>query len=78
MSASAYLLIETEVGKVKDVLKAVQKSNGVSSAQAVTGPYDIIAWIQAKDIDSLGRIVADHIQRTKGVKRTVTCLTVDL
>lgn len=78
MPARAYLLVETEVGKVKDVLKFISKVKGVKSCEAVTGPYDIIASLESKDIDALGRIVTDQVQRTKGVKRTVTCLTVEL
>lgn len=78
MVASAYLLVETEVGKVKDVLKSMHNVKGVKDVQAVTGPYDIIAYLEADEIDKLGRIVTDKIQRAKGVKRTVTCLTVSL
>ena len=78
MSASAYLLIESDVGKVRDVLKSIQKIKGVESAKAVTGPYDIIAHLSARDIDSLGKIVTEQVQRAKGIKRTVTCLTVEL
>lgn len=75
---SSYLLVETEVGKVKDVLVQVRKIKGVECAQAVTGPYDIIAYLEAKNIDELGILVTDKIQKIKGVKRTVTCLSVEL
>lgn len=75
---SSYLLVETEVGKVRDVLVQVRKIKGVECAQAVTGPYDIIAYLEAKNIDELGILVTDKIQKIKGVKRTVTCLSVEL
>lgn len=75
---SSYLLVETEVGKVRNVLIQVRKIKGVECAQAVTGPYDIIAYLEAKNIDELGILVTDKIQKIKGVKRTVTCLSVEL
>lgn len=75
---SAYLLVEAEIGRVKDVLAKVKKIKGVECAQSVTGPYDIIAYLEAKNIDDLGIIVTDKIQKIKGVKKTITCLSVDL
>jgi DNA-binding Lrp family transcriptional regulator len=75
---SAYVLIEAEVGKVKDVLKTISKAKEVKSVEAVTGPYDLIARIEATNIDALGKVVTDHIQSAKGVRRTVTCLTVEI
>lgn len=76
--ASAYLLIEAEIGKVRDVLNKLKKVKGVECAQSVTGPYDVIAYLEAKDIDKLGVLVTDKIQKIKGVKKTITCLSVEL
>ena len=78
MATSAYILIEAEVGKIKNILKAFKKIKEVKSVEAVTGLYDLIVHIETKNIDVLGRIVIDQIRRTKGIKRTITCLTVDL
>jgi DNA-binding Lrp family transcriptional regulator len=70
---SAYVLILTEVGKVAHVAHALSDLDGVESAEDVTGPYDIIARVQASGLDQLGRLVASRIQVVDGITRTLTC-----
>jgi DNA-binding Lrp family transcriptional regulator len=71
---SAYVLIETEVGKVAHVAQAITELDGVQLAEDLAGPYDVIANVQAPSLDELGRLVVSHIQVQDGVTRTVTCL----
>ena len=71
---SAYVLIETEVGKVAHVAQALTKLDGVQLAEDLAGPYDVIAKVQAATLDELGRLVASQIQVLDGVSRTVTCI----
>jgi DNA-binding Lrp family transcriptional regulator len=71
---SAYVLILTEVGKVAHVAQALSDLDGVQMAEDITGPYDIIAKIQASSLDQLGRLVASRIQVVDGVTRTLTCM----
>ncbi len=71
---SAYVLIETEVGKVAHVAQAITKLDGVQLAEDLAGPYDVIANVQAPSLDELGRLVASQIQVLDGVSRTVTCV----
>jgi DNA-binding Lrp family transcriptional regulator len=71
---SAYVLIETQVGKVAHVAKALTKLDGVQLAEDLAGPYDVIASLQAPSLDELGRLVVTHIQLLDGVTRTVTCI----
>jgi DNA-binding Lrp family transcriptional regulator len=70
---SAYVLIETEVGKVAHVARAITKLDGVQLTEDLAGPYDVIARVQAPGLDQLGRLVVSHIQVLDGVTRTVTC-----
>ena len=71
---SAYVLIETEVGKVAHVAGALTKLDGVQLAEDLAGPYDVIARLQAPSLDELGRLVVSHVQALDGVTRTVTCM----
>jgi DNA-binding Lrp family transcriptional regulator len=71
---SAYVLIETEVGKVAHVAQALTKLDGVQLAEDLAGPYDVIANVQAPSLDELGRLVASQMQVLDGVSRTVTCV----
>jgi DNA-binding Lrp family transcriptional regulator len=70
---SAYVLIETEVGKVAHVAQALSDLDGVQVAADLAGPSDVIARVQAPGLDQLGRLVVSHIQVVDGVIRTVTC-----
>ena len=71
---SAYVLIETEVGRVAHVAQAITKLDGVQLAEDLAGPYDVIANVQAPSLDELGCLVASQIQVLDGVSRTVTCI----
>jgi DNA-binding Lrp family transcriptional regulator len=78
MPVSAYVLIQTEVGRAAGVARAAAALNGVASAEGVTGPYDVIARCHAASVDELGRMVVGAIQRIEGILRTITCPVVDL
>ena len=75
MAAKAFVLIETEVGKTRDVVNALQKLKGVNSVDTVTGPYDIIAILQGDSLNDIGNLVTSKIQPVHEVTRTVVCLT---
>lgn len=72
MAVSAYVFVECTQGKALEVSKNLSKLDGVSACHAVTGPVDVIAFIQSSDINELGKFVVDKIQATNGVLRTST------
>lgn len=76
MTAKAFVLIETEVGKTREVVAALQKLNGVVSVDTVTGPYDIIAILQGESLNDIGDLVTGKIHPVPGISRTVTCLAI--
>lgn len=69
----AYILIQTEVGKAADVATAIAQLHGVTQAEDVTGPYDVIVRAQANNVDELGKLVVAQIQAVHGITRTLTC-----
>lgn len=74
---SAYILIESLPGKAMDLITHVKKIEGVKTAHLVTGPYDLIAFVEAADLKSLGELIIKKIQATGNVARTLTCVTVE-
>ena len=70
---TAYLLIQTDVGAVEEVLGAVAADPGVSWADPVTGPYDVVAAVSARAEEVVPRL-QQNLSGT-GVIRTVTCPT---
>jgi DNA-binding Lrp family transcriptional regulator len=75
----AYVLIETSMGRASAVARALRSLNvhGVTltSADVVTGPYDLIAQVESNDLDALAQFVGTGIQGIEGVQRTVTCVS---
>jgi DNA-binding Lrp family transcriptional regulator len=74
----AYILIQTEVGKARDVATAIQGLTGVVRVDAVTGPYDVVVLTEARSIDELGKLIVSKVQLVPGITRTVTCSVVHL
>lgn len=75
MATKSFILIETAVGKTREVAGALRQVSGMLSVDVVTGPYDIIAVLEANDITSIGDLVTDKVH-FNGVVRTVTCISV--
>jgi DNA-binding Lrp family transcriptional regulator len=78
MSVRAYILIQTEVGKAGDVAHQIRELVGVTEADDVTGPYDVVAKAEADDMDELGKMVLSKVQMIGGITRTLTCPVVNL
>ena len=74
MTTRAYILIETQVGKSRDVVTALRSFSGVSSADIITGDFDIIALVEAPDMVSMADLVTGRLQSIPGVIRTITCV----
>ena len=70
----AYILITTDMGKVMDVIAALKAIEGVKSAHATIGPYDIIAFVGFETPSDLTTLIVDKIQKVGGVSRTLTCI----
>jgi DNA-binding Lrp family transcriptional regulator len=75
---TAYILIQTEVGKAAKVANDIVGIAGVEQAQAVAGPYDVIVRAEARNIDELGQLVVARVQAVDGITRTLTCPVVHL
>lgn len=72
MSVQAYIFIECEHAKSKEVQEALLKVGGVREARIVTGPYDIVALVAASSFKVMGEVVLQKIQAIKYVKKTLT------
>jgi len=75
---TAYILIQTEVGKASHVTDQVRTIEGVQQVDPVTGPYDIIARAEAADLDLLAKGTVLPMQDLEGITRTLTCPVLQL
>ena len=76
MAAKAFILIETQVGKNREVTGALKRIKGISSVDPVTGPYDVIATIEVDSLNEIGELITGKIHPIPGISRTVTCLAI--
>lgn len=74
----AYILIQTEVGQAAAVAGKIAQIEGVTTAEDVTGPYDVIVRAEAENVDQLGQLVVAKVQNVDGITRTLTCPVVHL
>lgn len=74
----AYVLITAAIGKVRQVSKDIEGLRGVKSVHVVTGPYDIVVFVEAKDLSILTNTVVEGIHKIKGVVDTNTAIVVEL
>ncbi|GAA4676739.1 Lrp/AsnC ligand binding domain-containing protein [Phytohabitans rumicis] len=74
----AYILIQTEVGRARDVAAAINDVSGVVRVDAVTGPYDVVVLTEAHTVDELGKMIVSKVQMVPGITRTLTCSVVHL
>ena len=75
MSARAFILIETQVGKSQEVAAALRRMEGIKSADVITGTYDVISLIDAADMSAVADLVTGRVQAIHGVMRTITCVS---
>ncbi|QSB13587.1 Lrp/AsnC ligand binding domain-containing protein [Natronosporangium hydrolyticum] len=74
----AYILIQTEVGKAREVAAEIAQVDGVVRVDAVTGPYDVVVLGEARNVDELGKMIVSRVQLVSGITRTLTCSVVHL
>ena len=78
MTAQAFILIQTDNGKAGEVATAIRTMQGITLAEDVTGPYDVIVRAEAADVDELGKLVVANVQSIPGITRTLTCPVVHI
>lgn len=76
MAIGAYLFINMKTGSGTKIVEDIRKIPEVKQANIVTGMYDIIAYVEASDIKTLGDTVLTKIQKVPGIDRTVTSVCV--
>ncbi|MBE0633770.1 Lrp/AsnC ligand binding domain-containing protein [Candidatus Bathyarchaeota archaeon] len=74
--ATAFVLINAEIGSESEVLKGLKDIVEVKEAYMVYGVYDIIARIQTETMQELKDIISWKIRRLDKVRSTLTMIVV--
>ncbi len=75
MGTRAFILIETQVGRVRQVAEGLRAIPGVIYADAIAGPYDVIALVEVSDMREMADLITTKVQGIRGVERTITCVS---
>lgn len=79
MAVTAWLLVDTAIGRARPVCDAIAAMNypgvKVLAADTITGPHDIIARFEGEDLDIITSAIEDITSKTGGVENTITCLS---
>ncbi len=68
----AYVLIEAQVGRIGELLKALREIEGVAEAYSVAGPYDVVVKVQAERFEQVAEVVTKRIHGLQGIANTLT------
>jgi DNA-binding Lrp family transcriptional regulator len=78
MAVEAYILANVSAGALATSLGKLKALPNVKSAVAITGPYDLVAIVEAEDTNAIGRLVAKDIQSIEGITRTLTSIVIEV
>jgi DNA-binding Lrp family transcriptional regulator len=70
----AFILIETQVGRARQVAETLRSFQGVRSADVITGQFDVIALVEVQDLREMADLITARVQGIRGVVRTITCV----
>ncbi|TMC87601.1 MAG: Lrp/AsnC family transcriptional regulator [Chloroflexi bacterium] len=69
----AFMFINAMRGQSLALTKAIRGVGGVTGADAITGDYDIVAMVEARDLADLRTTMAG-VQAIDGILKTTTCM----
>ncbi len=69
---SAIILINAEVDRIPEVAAAIAELDGVSEVYSVTGDVDLIAIVRVRHHEELADVIADQLNKVRGVLGTQT------
>ncbi|MGC8558647.1 MAG: Lrp/AsnC family transcriptional regulator [Nitrososphaeria archaeon] len=75
--ATAYVLINADMGSENDVLKELKNINGVKEAYLVYGVYDIIAKVDADTMEQVKEIITWKVRRLEKVRSTLSMIVME-
>ena len=69
-------MIETSVGSTAQVAEQLKQIDQMIAVDMVTGPFDIIAVVEADNLVDIGGIVSTKMHQVGGIVKTITSLAV--
>ena len=68
----AYVLMKCELGAEDEVIEKLREMDGVLFVDGTYGAYDVIAKVEAANIEKLREVLARDIQKMDKIRSTLT------
>lgn len=75
--ARVYMLANLTAGKEKFVRDTLRGTKGVVQADIITGAYDLIAVLEAADMNDIFTKILKEVRKIKGLTRTETFVAIE-
>jgi DNA-binding Lrp family transcriptional regulator len=75
--STAFVLINTDMGKGEEVTKALNEIEEVREVYGVYGVYDYVVRLEADSMQELKDAITTKIRRLAGVRSTLTMIVVE-
>ena len=75
--ATAYVLINCELGSEEFVISELKSIEGVAEVNGTFGAYDILAKVESSQVEALREIITWKIRKIPKIRSTLTLMGID-
>ena len=58
----------------RELARQISRFPEVQEVHIITGDWDILVKVKAKDVDAVGKFVIDKLRFVEGIEKTLTCM----
>jgi len=75
--ATAYVLINCELGSEEEIIKQLNELEGVTEVHGTFGAYDILSKIESSTVESLRETITWKIRKIDKIRSTLTLMGIE-
>ena len=77
MLTTAFVLINSELGKEDDIIENLKHMDSVKEVHGTFGAYDVVAKVEHDEKDKLREVITWGIRKIDHVRSTLTLMGID-
>ena len=75
--ATAYILINCELGSEELIIQQLKNIDGISEARGTFGAYDILVKIESPTVETLREIITWKLRKIDQIRSTLTLMGIE-
>ncbi len=75
--ATAYVLINCELGSEEEIIKQLKEIEGVTEVLGTFGAYDILSKIESSTVEALRETITWKIRKIDKIRSTLTLMGIE-